>query len=295
MDHAEALEQIEIAAAEPDGLDRLMAGDTPDAAAVAGHLAGCPACARELEAYRRTAALVREVVAEEPDPALRGRTLAFVREFGRDRSGAAGVDVSADAGMPIGVEQPAAIAAAAADVAASLPAAVVPAAVVPIRRRRLPLIAAIGMAAALLLAGVVGYGAAGGFAPAVNEEPGEVAVLQDATLAMARIAGAPDARQVAMTSTNGGAATGSLLFSPSSGELVMIASGLPAAAAGAEYNCWVEVDGQRRRLGELYPGGEVQAWSGIAAGVDNLPAGSVFGVTLVSPSGTATQVMTGSL
>ena len=53
MEHAEALERIEIAAAEPEGLDRLMAGDTPDAAAVAGHLAGCPSCADELVRIRR--------------------------------------------------------------------------------------------------------------------------------------------------------------------------------------------------------------------------------------------------
>ena len=59
MEHAEALERIEIAAAEPDGLDRLMAGDTADAAAVAGHLAGCPSCAEELVRIRRTAARSR--------------------------------------------------------------------------------------------------------------------------------------------------------------------------------------------------------------------------------------------
>ena len=44
---------MEIAAAEPDGLDRLMAGDTSEAAAVAGHLAGCEACAGELMRLRR--------------------------------------------------------------------------------------------------------------------------------------------------------------------------------------------------------------------------------------------------
>ena len=54
MDHADALEQIELAAVEPDGLERLMAGDTPEAAAVAGHLAGCPDCAAELVRIRRT-------------------------------------------------------------------------------------------------------------------------------------------------------------------------------------------------------------------------------------------------
>ena len=86
MEHAEALERIEIAAAEPEGLDRLMAGDTPDAAAVAGHLAGCPSCAEELVRIRRTAAVARDVISAEPDPALRERTLAFVRAVGRDRS-----------------------------------------------------------------------------------------------------------------------------------------------------------------------------------------------------------------
>ena len=57
MEHAEALERIEIAAVEPEGLERLMAGDTPDAAAVAGHLAGCPSCAAELVRIRRTSAV----------------------------------------------------------------------------------------------------------------------------------------------------------------------------------------------------------------------------------------------
>ena len=54
MDHEEVRELLEVAAVEPGGLDRLMAGDTPDAALVAGHLAGCAACAAELERLRRS-------------------------------------------------------------------------------------------------------------------------------------------------------------------------------------------------------------------------------------------------
>ena len=46
MDHDEVRELLEDAAVEPDGLERLMAGDTPTAALVAGHLAGCPDCTR---------------------------------------------------------------------------------------------------------------------------------------------------------------------------------------------------------------------------------------------------------
>ena len=89
MEHAEALERIEIAAAEPEGLDRLMAGDTADAAAIAGHLAGCPACTAELARVRRTAAIAREVIRTAPDPSLRARTLAYVQAAGVPRGGAA--------------------------------------------------------------------------------------------------------------------------------------------------------------------------------------------------------------
>ena len=48
MDHAEARELLEIAAVEPGGLARLMAGDTAEAAALAGHLAGCDECTQEM-------------------------------------------------------------------------------------------------------------------------------------------------------------------------------------------------------------------------------------------------------
>ena len=41
MDHDATREQLDLAAAEPGGLERLMAGDTATAQAVAAHLAGC--------------------------------------------------------------------------------------------------------------------------------------------------------------------------------------------------------------------------------------------------------------
>ena len=47
--HESVLEALEIAAVEPGGLDRLMAGDTPTAMAVAGHLVGCASCTLELD------------------------------------------------------------------------------------------------------------------------------------------------------------------------------------------------------------------------------------------------------
>src|SRR4051794_20666801 len=122
MDHAEALERIEIAAAEPDGLERLMAGDTPDAAAVAGHLAGCESCQAQLASIRRTAVLARRVIEAEPDPELKGRTLAYIREVGRDRSGGA----TAPAGLVAPVPGVATVPGADPSVHAPLPPNVVP-------------------------------------------------------------------------------------------------------------------------------------------------------------------------
>ena len=85
MDHDDVLEQIELAAVEPGGLERLMAGDTPAAAAVVGHLAGCDRCAEELRRMARAAPLLRDVVRTSPPADLRDRTLAYVREHGRPR------------------------------------------------------------------------------------------------------------------------------------------------------------------------------------------------------------------
>jgi len=291
MEHADALERIEIAAAEPLGLERLMAGDTPDAVAVAGHLAGCPSCVAELARVRRTAALAREVIASRPDPALRERTLDFVRAVGRDRTIGAADRVGATAGVPAG--------------AAGFPAP--PAGPLPARGRAVPRFPfgglprpawAAAFAAAVIVVGLVGFAAGGALRDQPSRQQAEIAVLSQATTTTLRIEAQPDARRVALAATTAGdAATGSLVFSATSGELVVVATGLPVEATGQEYGCWVEIDGTRRRLGRMYWGGDVAAWSGPATGLADLPPGTIFGVSL-GPSGgspDATPVLTGRL
>jgi hypothetical protein len=91
------------------------------AAVVVAHLAGCPACLEEMARLRRADALLRPILFSAPDPALRERTLAFVRATGVPRS-------------------------------ASRSASRVPASRVPAGRRRAPF----GWAAALAAALVVG-------------------------------------------------------------------------------------------------------------------------------------------
>lgn len=281
MDHAEALELIELAAVEPDGLDRLMAGDTPESSAVAGHLAGCPECVAELARIRRTATLAREVIAGQPDPALRERTLAFVREVGRDRS--APVSTTGADGLSAPSRPP-------------VPAAALP--LQPARRTptRRPWIAIAGIAAALVLAVGLGFAVATVRGPA-DDLTAEVAVLQEATEATLRLEAAPDTERVALAATEAGAVSaGDVLFSRSSGELLVVASGLAPLEPGDEYLCWVEANGERRRMGEMYPGGDLQSWAGEVEGLADLPQDAVFGVSLVPegvPSGT--PVLTGGL
>ena len=292
MDHADALERIEIAAAEPDGLERLMAGDTPDAAAVAGHLAGCDSCQAQLAAIRRTAVLARHVIEAEPDPELKERTLAFIREVGRDRSGGAAATAA------IGTY------AAAAPVAPAQP----PPSVIPIDRPSAPhlpdhparirrWVAAGAIAAAVVVS------LAAGFAGGVILQPGqesvqqEVAVLRETAQGTIRVNAQPDAQQVALVATGSApGAEGTVLFSGSSGELVMVATGLAAPPAGMEYGCWIETGGERRRIGKMYPGGQLHAWVGPVQGLDGLAPGSTFGVSLTPiGGGSGETVLTGEL
>ena len=85
MDHDAVREHLELAAAEPGGLERLMAGDTAVAQAVAAHLAGCPACTDELARLDRAATLVRGAVRATAPADLRERTLAAIRTAGVPR------------------------------------------------------------------------------------------------------------------------------------------------------------------------------------------------------------------
>jgi hypothetical protein len=276
MDHAEALERIEIAAAEPDGLERLMAGDTPDGAAVAGHLAGCPSCVSELARIKRTAEVAREVIRAEPDPALRDRTLAFVRAVGRDRSGA-----EAGAGAPAPV----------APAPVVLPTAVTVGEPIPIGGARRGSVNRLGWlaaaAAVILVVGAAGFYAGGATTRGDGTaRESTVALLSETAATALRIGAQPDAQTVELTATAAYPdSTGSLAFSATTGELVAVAWDLAPEAPGEQYGCWVEVNGQRERLGRMYWAGDMWTWAGPVQGLGELPAGAVFGVSLIPAGG----------
>ena len=66
MEHDTTIEAIELAALEPGGLDRLMAGDTETSRAVAAHLAGCESCSAALVAVHRDALVIARCRGDDP-------------------------------------------------------------------------------------------------------------------------------------------------------------------------------------------------------------------------------------
>jgi hypothetical protein len=260
MDHDEALEHIELAAAEPGGLERLTAGDTAMAAAVVAHLAGCERCSDELRRLSRAAPLLRDLVRTTPPADLRERTLAYVREQGRPR------------GVAASSETPGESVAAAPDRAR------------PSRRTRVPAWAAAVAAATVLVIGSVAFIA--GRADA-DRYGSAVAALENVNQATIDISGDPAARRVRLASTTGGPTAGTLLFSPSTTKLVVVASDLQMPPSGKEYRCWVEVGGHRANVGRMFFADELAFWVGDTPEVSDLPDGTRFGVSLVDAGGTS--------
>jgi hypothetical protein len=269
MEHAEARELLDLAAVEPAGFERLAAGDTVESAALAAHLAGCPDCTAEMARLHRASAVIREVVRQAPPADLRDRTLAFVAAVGRDRTALAAA--------------PATTPATTTTAPASSRVAVAGA------RRfagggRLGLLAA--SIAAAIVVGVIGANLLATRSADQDRQSREIAALSKVATWALRIDGEPDARHVDLAATAGtSAARGTLVFSPHTHELVVVAQGLPEPAAGMQYRCWIEVEGSRRRIGQMYFGGDVSYWVGGVELLSSAGPGSRFGVSLAPIDG----------
>ena len=264
MEHQEVRDLLVDAAIEPDGLERLMAGDTPTAALVASHLAGCPDCADELDRLHRSVGLIRPSVRAVPPPELRERTLGFVAAVGRPRRTAAPASPTATLGaLPL--------------IAPSGD-----------RRRRAPIFA---MFAALAFALVL---AAGGTAVLVNRghdalvtgQAAEIEALGDVARWTVRIDSQPDVQRIRLASATGATTSGTLVFSPSSTELAIIADRLAPPPAGHEYRCWVDVGGRRAPIGKMFFGGDLAYWVGAVPDLARIGPGARFGVSLIDLAAT---------
>ncbi len=271
MEHIEARELLEIAAVEPGGFERLAAGDTPEAGALASHIAGCVECAMEMERLGRAAAVIRDALRSSPSADLRDRTLAFVAAVGRPR-GTVTADAVAiaggattDAHVPIDLSR------------------------ARESRRAVPRlgvwVASIAAAVAIAIAGT------SLFLARSNESLVQTQATQIASLAKVatwslRIDGDPDAKYVELAATGANPAlAGTLAFSPGTKELVVLAEGLAQPPTGMQYRCWVEIDGSRKRIGQMFFGGNVAYWVGAVDGIGGVGPGTRFGVSLGSDDG----------
>ena len=278
MDHEGTREQLELAALEPAGLERLMAGDTATAQAVAAHLAGCASCSDELVRLGRASALIREGVRELPPPDLKARTLAAIRIEGVQRP------LVAAAAPSVAVAR---------DVLAPMPATpqpvALPVAAVSARNRpsRGQLIGWFGAIAAAVVLSVVATTFLIG--SRVDEQlaaqNATVAALEKLTTATIEVTAEPDAQHVALAGVTDPKLDGSLVFSPATTELVVVSYGLTNPPAGQEYRCWVEVNGQRQRVGKMFFSNDLAYWAGDVPAVSGLSGAATFGVSLVDATG----------
>jgi hypothetical protein len=289
MDHEATREQLELAVAEPGGLDRLMAGDTPTAQAVAAHLAGCPDCTDELAHLERASSLIRTVVRERPPADLRERTLAAVRAAGVPRGPAAPavapVTTAATAPAVAPVTTPITHSTPASPGSSTAPAVETRAPTATLGRGRLALGWMAGIAAAVVLSVVATSIIVGS---RVDErlaaESEMVEALQTVAIRTLQVTAEPDARRVALAGQTS-AIEGDLVFSPRTSELVVVATGLTPPPAGQEYRCWVEQAGKRQRVGRMFFSDALAYWVGPAPAVAGLLGDATFGVSLVDANG----------
>jgi hypothetical protein len=200
----------------------------------------------------RAAPLLRDVVRTTPPADLRGRTLAYVREYGRPRG--------EEAAAP-----------------APAPAAATPQAAEARRRPRVPAWLAAAAAAIVLVVGSAGFIAGRADVARYDTAVNALEAVNRATL---DISADPESRRVVLASTDGGSTTGTLLFSPETSKLVVVASDLALPPSGKEYRCWVVVDGQRKNVGKMFFADELAYWVGDTPEVSKIADGAQFGVSL---------------
>ena len=109
--------------------------------------------------------------------------------------------------------------------------------------------------------------------------------LAAVTTATIQVTSEPDAERVALDSPTGAATTGTLLYSPSTTDTVVVATGLsePHGRLG------IPLLGRGRRrapaVGKMFFGGGIAYWVGPAPAVSGLSGTETFGVSLVGTDG----------
>jgi hypothetical protein len=244
MDHAAAHGRIEDLLLEPQRLAALERSAAPEDVALRQHVAGCPACAADLEAWRRMqlavaaaiptddpAALAAALDPVELPPSLRTGILAAIRDT--DRSGE-----RRPATKPVSVASP--------------PRATVSIAAERQRRRLAPLLALAASVVLLVGASVVTLDQVGqrSRAEADARELASAIAVVDRMLAT-------DHKVVALKTT-AGAPAGTISWSRH--DWVVLTNALGAPPAGKTYLCWLETDGRSVPVGQMEFAGSTAYW-----------------------------------
>ena len=131
----------------------------------------------------------------------------------------------------------------------------------------------------------------------VADQDRAIGGLEAVTSATLEITGEPDAQRVALAAGDADT-SGTLIFSPTSTKLVVVATGLDHPPTGQEYRCWVEVGGKRENVGRMFFADDLAFWVGDTPAVSDVEPGTTFGVSLAdldSPALDAPPVIVGEL
>ena len=263
----------------PDGLERLMAGDTPIAQAVAAHLAGCPACTDELvrlRALRRPRP--RRRAGLPPADLASGRWPRSVPKAVRRRARRpAGAAVGRPAPRPL---------ADARHGAKPLRGPVTDRG--PGSRCSLPSAGSRRIAAAVVLSVVATsyHRRIPGRRPARRPGGDHLGAPggHHADARRHRRAGRRARRPGRRPRTR--ASTAAWLSPRRRPSWWSWPTGLTPPPAGQEYRCWVEVDGTRQRVGKMFFSQDLAYWVGPSPAITGLSGTTRATVTLVAADGT---------
>lgn len=277
MDHADVRARLSDLALEPARLRRFERDDDSDVSELRGHLAGCPECRAELEAWRSTIAALDTAVSTTPLdrdlPATSLRALAAL---------------DGNVVVPPGLR--------ARTLAATQKQTSSPALRVATSRREMRLPAWFAIAAALVVV-VAGAALVVDRTSRLDQARANASALQDVTASLDRILQDPS-HQVALLTTAGGAPAGSVSWSAATDTVVVLAGTLQSPSAGQVYRCFIEQNGSRTAVGEMWFSGSLAYWAGTLDTWSATPAaGSRFLVSLepIGGGSSGPPVLSGTL
>lgn len=264
LGHAEAHERLADLALEPGALDRL---GSPATDPLAAHVATCGACESEVRAWRQThaglrAALgsgaerleLRDLATDDPvgvPPGLRAAVLGAVRD------------------RPASDRRP----------AVPLPASGDPRPVAPRSPRRLGGPGRLLPLVAVLAVVVGGAGLLVDQARRLDRAQQETAGLEALAATVDRVLSDPGHRVASLRGADG---TASGTVSWSTQDIVVLTMALAPPAPDRIYRCWIERDGVRSPVGQMWFSGGTAYWDGSLDewATTSFGAGGTFGISL---------------